>query len=225
MFWGCSHNPKTFLSHDAIILMMLSLVFSSLTLGFAFCAPPGVVTAEAVRRGLGRGFWPALWVGLGSMIGDGTWVIIALVGADFLVQNATARLLLGGIGTLFLVYLAVSALREAYKGELPAASNSERGDFATGMMLSLGNPFAVAFWLGVGSSTITTSVANPQGIHYVIFFLAIMAAALTWSFFLAWLITRGRRFIQPAFFRWVNLLCGLVLGYLAYRLFWDTLFR
>jgi len=70
---------------------MTTLFLSSLVLGIAFCAPPGIITAEAVRRGLARGFRPALWVELGSLNGDATWAIIALAGAAFVVQNAVAR--------------------------------------------------------------------------------------------------------------------------------------
>ena len=34
-------------------------------LAIAFCAPPGVITAETVRRGAARGFIPALFVQFG----------------------------------------------------------------------------------------------------------------------------------------------------------------
>jgi chemosensory pili system protein ChpE len=202
---------------------MTTLFLSSLVLGVAFCAPPGIITAEAVRRGLARGFWPALWVELGSLIGDATWAIIALAGAVFVVQNEVARLLLGIVGTLFLLHLAWSAIWSAKQGAVPQPKNATgRGDFVAGAVLSLGNPFAIAFWLGVGSSTITTHVPNPQWIHFVIFLCAFMLGGLAWCFFLAGLITWGRRFVTPIFFRGVNFLCGLFLGYFGLQLLWNT---
>jgi chemosensory pili system protein ChpE len=203
---------------------MTTLFLSSLLLGIAFCAPPGIITAEAIRRGLTRGFWPALLVELGSLIGDATWAIITLAGAAFVVQNMLARLALGLVGTLFLLHLAWSAIWSAKQGVVLQSKNATgRGDFATGAVLSLGNPFAIAFWLGVGSSTITTHVPNPQLIHFVIFFCAFMLGGLSWCFFLAGLITWGRRFMNPTFFRGVNLLCGLFLGYFGLQLLWNTL--
>lgn len=42
---------------------------STVGIGLAYCATPGAVNAEALRRGLARGFWPALLVQLGSLIG------------------------------------------------------------------------------------------------------------------------------------------------------------
>ena len=202
---------------------MTTLFLSSLMLGVAFCAPPGIITAEAVRRGLARGFWPALWVELGSLIGDATWAIIALAGAAFVVQNAVARLVLGIVGTLFLLHLAWSALGSAKQGAVPQPKNATgRGDFASGAILSLGNPFAIAFWLGVGSSAVTTHVPNPQLIHLVVFFCAFMLGGLSWCFFLASLITWGHQFVTPIFFRGVNFLCGLFLGYFGLQLLWNT---
>jgi chemosensory pili system protein ChpE len=56
---------------------MITLFLASFALGLAFCAPPGAITAEALRRGLARGFRPALLVELGSLIGDATWALIA----------------------------------------------------------------------------------------------------------------------------------------------------
>lgn len=203
---------------------MSSLFFSSLILGIAFCAPPGVVTAEALRRGLARGFRPALLVELGSLIGDATWAILTLAGAAFVVQNTPARLFLGIVGVGFLAYLAWSAIWGALRGGLPQTSHeNHRSDFVAGVLLSLGNPFAIAFWLGVGTSTIAASVANPQPVHSVVFFLAFMLGGFAWSFILAGLITWGRRFVTPAFFRGVNFLCGACLGYFGLNLLWNTI--
>jgi len=66
---------------------MLTLFTSSLLLGIVFCAPPGAIAAEAVRRGFAKGFRPALFVEFGSLVGDATWAIVALVGLAVLVQT------------------------------------------------------------------------------------------------------------------------------------------
>ncbi len=208
---------------------MPGLILSSFVLGIAFCAPPGVVTAESVRRGLRGGFWAALNLQLGSLIGDAVWALVALGGAAFLVQNAAARLALGAGGALVLLALAWSAFRDARGGAATSgaarssampqtAGGRGRGDFITGALLSLGNPFAIAFWLGVGGSAVSSRVADPQAVDYVVFFLSFMLGALAWAFFLAGLIARSQRAITPRFFRWVNIVCGLALMYFAINL-------
>lgn len=200
------------------------LILSSLALGVAFAAPPGIVTAETVRRGLARGFRPALLVQLGSLIGDATWAALALAGGAVLVQSVLARSLLSVAGTFILLYLAGSAFREARAGTLPETGRTAaQGDFVAGALLSLSNPYAVAFWLGVGTSAVFASVGVPRPVHLVIFFLAFMSGAMLWSLFLAGLVAWGYRFVNAAFFRWVNLLCGVALGYFGLVLFWNTL--
>lgn len=203
---------------------MSTLILSSVLLGIAFCAPPGAVTAEAIRRGVARGFKAALGIELGSLIGDAVWAIIALVGLAVIVQNDLARLLLGAVGVYFLLKLAWGALYDAWQGEMPKArAVDNHSDFITGAALSIGNPWAVAFWLGVGASTVTNAVAQPQTMHFVVFFVAFMAAATVYAFLMAALIAFGRRYINAGFFRVINLACGIFLGYFGVTLLINVL--
>ncbi len=199
----------------------MPLFISSFILAIAFCAPPGVVTAETVRRGFARGFWPALFVQVGSLIGDTTWATLALLGAAAFVQNWVMRLILSLAGIGFLLHLALKSIADARKAQvLGPASSSKRGDLATGMLLSLGNPFAIAFWVSVSTSIFAVVGGVPQPSHYLIFFSAFFLGLILWCFLLAGLIAWGRRFVTPAFFRWVNLACGLTLGAFAIQLSW-----
>src|SRR5512143_2877533 len=119
----------------------MSLFFSSFVLAIAFCAPPGVITAETVRRGAARGFFPALIVQFGSLVGDTTWAIIALTGLAFIVQNNLAKVILSLIGILLMLKLAWGAILDAREEkEIEGSSpHSHRGDFTNGAFLSLGN--------------------------------------------------------------------------------------
>src|SRR5215208_7299057 len=94
----------------------MALFISSFFLAIAFCAPPGVITAETVRRGAARGFIPALFVQFGSLVGDTTWAIIALTGLAFVIQNDIARAVLSLIGIGLMLKLAWDAFRDARSG-------------------------------------------------------------------------------------------------------------
>jgi chemosensory pili system protein ChpE len=201
----------------------MSLAISSFILGIVFCAPPGIITAETIRRGFARGFRPALLVQFGSLVGDSTWSLIALTGLAFLVQNSTAQILLSVVGMGIMIKLAWDALRAVRtSNEAPASSPaSQYGDFATGAVLSLSNPFNIVFWTGIGATAFSGIPEGPQLSHFVIFFVAFMTGAFLWCFFMAGLVAWGRRFITSAFFRWVNLACGLALGFFALQLGWK----
>jgi chemosensory pili system protein ChpE len=201
---------------------MLSLAVSSFILGIAFCAPPGIITAETIRRGLVRGFRPALFVQFGSLVGDTTWSLIALTGLAFLVQNNTVRIILSVLGIILLLKLAGDALNSArINAEIQSAPASERGDFATGALLSLGNPFNIVFWTGIGATAFSGISGSPQPSHFVTFFLAFMTVAFLWCFLMAGLVAWGKQWRTQNFFRWVNLVCGVILIYFAVQLGWQ----
>lgn len=201
----------------------MTLFISSFFLAIAFCAPPGVVTAETVRRGAARGFFPALFVQFGSLVGDTTWAMIALTGLAFIVQNDVAKAVLSLAGIVLMLKLAWDAFKDARHGkELDMTSPvSSRSDFANGAFLSLGNPLNIVFWTGLGSTVFASLSGSPQPIHFVIFFAGFLGGAILWCFFMAGLIAWGRKFVTPTFFRWVNLACGTALGFFALQLGWK----
>jgi chemosensory pili system protein ChpE len=202
---------------------MTSLFISAIGLGIAFSAPPGAVTAESLRRGMICGFWAVLFVQFGSLIGDAFWAIAALVGTAFLVQNVPAQLVLGMVGTILLLRLAWGALRDAHSGAMPGENEytSSKGHFMTGALISLANPWAVAFWLGLGGAVTALKGNNAQADTLVIFFCGFMTGAVFWCFFVSGLIAWGRGFITPRFFRLINLVCGIGLGYFGLSLLWK----
>ena len=198
----------------------MSLFLSSFILAIAFCAPPGVITAETVRRGAARGFLPALFVQFGSLVGDTTWAIIALTGLAFIVQNDIARAILSLIGIGLMLKLAWDAFRAARSGKDLKGSSvpSRRGDFANGAFLSLGNPLNIVFWTGLGTTAFASLSGSPQPVHFAIFFAGFLSGAVVWCFIMAGLVAWGRRFVTASFFRWVNVSCGIALGYFALQL-------
>lgn len=201
---------------------MLSLYTSSFIIGIAFCAPPGIVTAETIRRGLARGFQAAFFIQIGSLVGDSTWAIIAMSGLNILIQNRIAFLILATLGFSLLGYLAWSALRDAYlSSELPKINNSDKSDLLTGALLSLSNPFAIVFWLGIGTSVFSGYSGKIESIHYAIFFGGFLSGAILWCFFIAGLVAWGHHLMTPLFFRLVNLICGLALTYFSLTLLWQ----
>jgi chemosensory pili system protein ChpE len=207
------------------LLEVMSLFFSSFILAIAFCAPPGVITAETVRRGAARGFFPALFVQFGSLVGDTTWAIIALSGLAFLVQNNIAKIILGLIGILLMLKLAWNAIKDARQGkELDTSpTESTRGDFANGAVLSLGNPMNIVFWTGLGTTVFASISGRPQPAHFVIFFAGFLSGAVLWCFVMAGLVAWGRRFVTGTFFRRVNAVCGVALVFFAFQLGWNLI--
>jgi chemosensory pili system protein ChpE len=166
-----------------------------------------------------------LLVQFGSLIGDTTWAIIALTGLAFIIQNNAAKIILSLIGMVLLLKLAMDAIRDARHGsELRAGdSASHRGDFANGAFLSLGNPMNIVFWTGLGTTIFASISGEPRPVDLAIFFAGFLSGAILWCFIMAGLVAWGRRFVTQNFFRWVNIACGIALGFFALQLGWRLL--
>lgn len=209
---------------------LAALYLSTAGLGLAFSAPPGVVTAESVRRGLQGGFRPALLVQLGSLIGDAFWAVLAFSGVALLVEHRPVRLVLSLIGAVFLLRLGWRALGAALGTAAPAAalgggsSAALQNAFIRGAALSLSNPFALAFWLGAGGGA--AALAPGRAGHdpvFVVAFAGFMSGSIVWCVSLAALVAWGRSLLRPSLFRLIDGLCGLAFGYYGLQLGLKTM--
>ena len=202
--------------------MTSGLLASAVLLGLVFSATPGAVNAESLRRGIARGFRPALAVQLGSLMGDMVWAAVALSGTAFLVRDRPLALGLGIVGACFLLRQAFAAFRGAVRGDTQQVSPSRaRGDFITGSFFSLTNPFALAFWLGLGAGVAADAHASlPAAVGFCAGFFT---GALIWCTAFAALVSTGRRYANSHILRAVDALTGIALSYFGIRLLWRTL--
>ncbi|HLW48753.1 MAG TPA: LysE family transporter [bacterium] len=197
---------------------MDALFWTAFALGLAFCAPPGAVMAEALRRGIHRGFGGALLTELGSLVGDATWAALALSGVAYLAVYRPVSAGLAALGVLLLFYLAARAFRDAWVSAGPVTDAPASGsDLAAGAALSLSNPQNIAFWLGMGGGAVAALGATRQQL-LTVFFAAFMLACLAWCFFMAVMIAWGRRFLTGRWYRWINVACGTAMAYFGVKL-------
>ena len=90
------------------------------------------------------------------------------------------------------------------------------------MLISLGSPFQIAFWLGIGGSAIAVLVPNPGPIDFLVFFVGYVVGGIVWSFAYSGLVAYGRRFITPRLYSGINMACGIMMVYFAIVLLWST---
>lgn len=201
--------------------MIITLIITAIGLGIAYAAAPGAVNTEAIRRGALHGARSTLFVETGSLIGDSLWALLALTGVTFFARVLAVQIVLGIAGGCFLLRLAWIALYEAIAnhGSSPVSTSARRGDFATGVVFGLANPVGLAFWSGVGSSVAASGIV---GVQFVLFFAGFFAGASIWCLGISAGMRWGRKWLRPGMFRWINALCGLVLGYFGIRILWST---
>ena len=202
---------------------METLFVAAFAMSVAFAAQPGVIAFEALRRGVAHGFSAALRVELGSLLGDGLWALIALLGASILFQNRLMTLALGMVGCAMLLRFAWEAW-QASRGDVAlAGAGSDRSNhLLAGALLSLSNPQNITFWLGMSGTIIGFGFLDPQPSHLLVFLAGFMIAQVCWCFFFAALVEFGRRLLTQRLFRLVNLACAVGLGCLGMSLLLQT---
>ena len=196
---------------------MLTIFFYALVFGFVFCLSPGAVLAETLRRGLLQGFTPALLVQIGSLVGDAVWAVIGLTGIALLIQHDAVRVPLTVVCALYLAWLGIRSLIDAW--HLPQASNapasSGKNALAVGAAISLANPKNIVYWGALGSALSGIVGTTPSHGQTLMFFAGFMLASVLSCFLIAALVNLLRKNASALWQRISYGACGVVLIYLA----------
>lgn len=162
----------------------------------------------------------------GSLVGDAVWAVVGLSGAGILMQIPTIRGVVGMAGAALLAWLGFQALRDAWQNHQPPTAPSSVGnDFATGAVLSLTNPQAVAYWIAFGAS-IQAIIGHAAAFsEFAVFFGGFMIACVVYCFLAAAVISGARSLLTDKLYRSVNSVCGAALVGFAITLLYDTVGR
>lgn len=165
----------------------MSLFLTAVFLGLIYNALPGPVFAESMKRGLTGGYFPALYVQLGSLLGDSLWAVLGLMGIGLLMQIDSLRIPLGIFGSLYLFYLAIDCWQHSQSSQL-ASYSTDSSALTSGALISLTSPHNIAYWAAMGSALGSFGIHSPDWWDYSIFFAGFMASCIAWCFLCAGLI-------------------------------------
>ena len=181
-----------------------------LLMGFAYMASPGPITSETLRRGTIFGFPAAISFQLGGMIGHLLYALLAYSGVQVLLKMGQMQLILGIFSACLLLYLGISSikdrnlfLKEVDEGGKPGCSIINT--FFAGGLISITNPFAIAFWLSLSSQA--KNIPVDSEIFLAGFFISLTAVAGIIVILASYLMKRIDM-------KWSKLIisgCGLVL--------------
>jgi len=200
---------------------MFSLLpfFLGIAAGAAYCAPVGPVNVEIVRRGLTMGFLAAFLVALGSVIGDGFWAAVGILGSTLLMESLSLRVAIGALGVVVVLILSWTAFRAARRDPDYHLTDPprKRTGFIAGVVLSMANPFAVFFWLWLAASMASLGLDRNHHAARVSFFAGLVTGAIAYGLALSGVVSWSRRFVSSHVIRRINL--GAAIGLLALAVF------
>lgn len=129
---------------------LIGLVVATAVIGLV----PGPIVGALVGRALYGGLKSTFGFLTGVFIADLVWLMAAVSGLGFVAATySSVFLVIKYVGALYLVYLGVQALRAAFsknsKLDVAIPKPRRRGmGFISGLLVTLGNPKLVAFYVG-----------------------------------------------------------------------------
>lgn len=119
---------------------------------FIAAAIPGPGMTAIVARALGSGFRETFFMGLGLVLGDTIYLTAVILGLAFLAQTFTEIFIVIKIaGALYLAYIAWKLWTAGLLPQDVAAkkSNSIGMSFLSGLLVTLGNPKTMLFYVAL----------------------------------------------------------------------------
>ena len=168
-----------------------------LGLGLAAGLAPGPLHVLVLTTSMRRGFAAGTRVAIAPLLTD-VFVVTAGVLAVGALPDGAVRVLAVG-GGVFIIYLGLDALRwrSSERDDVTPAV-----DLGRGFLTNLLNPHPWLFWLGVGGPLLRSawqaSVVSAIG-FLVAFYLLLVGTKVLFAL----VASRGTRFIEAAWYRWL----------------------
>jgi len=193
-----------------------ALVLRGFILGFTIAAAVGPISLLVIRRTIAQGQLYGLVSGLGVATADATYGAIAAFGlaaiTDVLVD---ARVVLGLVGGLFLLWMAWQTIRSSPTEAATSAPTGRRGyagAYLSILALTMANPMTIlsfgALFAGLG----VTSGATGDAAFVVI---GVLLGSAAWWVVLTAVVGRLRSRMTATWIHRINLVSGLLIGAFA----------
>jgi threonine/homoserine/homoserine lactone efflux protein len=222
---------------------VLTLSFVVALSGAVMPGPLFTYTIAKAVQAPRRGFLVGLWVCLGHAALEALLITGLLAGLSELLHSRLLIWVVGGLGSLLLLYMGVGQLRDAIRGRVPqlaaggspvpgvapAAAASPAGTApaaATGLqrlpsavggaVVSMSNPYWWIWWATVGSAFLVQyRIGWGTWPLLAAFFLGHEAGDLAWYLTVSSLLHWGRRRISPRLYRGILAACGIFVSAFA----------
>jgi len=195
------------------------LLFSYFILGITLAAPIGPVNSARIDKGIKNGFWHAWFVGVGSMLADGIFMLMVYLGFVHFIEIPVVQIFLWLFGGFVLIYSGVEGMAKAGAITLSDIRHKESvaKSFGTGFLMSITSPLSILFWIGIYGSVLAKTAAATEATDLLIYSSMIFLGLTCWDVFVAMLATGFRRYLNDSSLKAISIISGLsLLGFGAY---------
>jgi threonine/homoserine/homoserine lactone efflux protein len=191
--------------------MDLSFLARGLAIGFTVAAGVGPISLLTIRRTLAHGRRYGLVSGLGVALADASYGGIAAFGLTAATSLLVgARVALGLIGGVFLVWLAIRTIRARPAEHVVETDDRPglAGAFLSIYGLTMTNPMTILSFAGIFAGL---GLAGHGGAEAALLTIGVFLGSSLWWVALTAIVGRLRTRLTPRMLVWVNRLSGAVL--------------
>jgi threonine/homoserine/homoserine lactone efflux protein len=198
---------------------LLPFVLETVLISLSGVMSPGPVTAVTVGKGNESPHAGAL-VAIGHGMVEFPLIVAVFMGFGYLVDLFYVRTTIALLGGGLLLYMGIGMLR-SIKGAHAQKERYDRFPMLAGVLLSVGNPFFLIWWVTVGAALIVRAVQyGPWGLG--ILALSHWLCDFLWLYFLSVLSFKGGRFLGKRFQEIVFAVCGVFLLFFGGKYVFDA---
>lgn len=203
---------------------MISIILHAIALGLLLSIMIGPVFFLLINTSIKKGFKPAVYLAAGVALSDCIYILIAYFGSELIVslnKNNSTIGLIGGI--ILIVFGVVSILKKVELDpeeiKLPDDSKTLLIDTGKGFIMNALNPFVFVFWMG--AITALNAGKAVEHSYAIIFFTLVIVTVFSTDLLKAYLASKLKKLLTPAFLNWMNRASGFALICYGIKLIYD----
>jgi threonine/homoserine/homoserine lactone efflux protein len=190
----------------------VSIFFLSFFIAFSGALAPGPLLVSVVHESTKQGAKSGPLIILGHALLEIGMIICIIFGFTRFINSLFLIRTISLIGSGVLVYSGVSMLKalSSFSISLDNTDKKQKNLVATGITMSIANPYWTIWWLTIGLGLILSAQKN--GFYAIIvFFLGHILADFSWYAFVSVVISKNKRFITEKVYRAITSTCAFIL--------------
>ena len=205
------------------------LLLTGIAIGLSVTAPLGPVNILVIRNAIRRGFAVAFLTGLGAVVADGVYAVIAAYGvrsaAHAITDYARPLMIAGG------VLLAVIGIRLArarltlaeLQAQEPPSGPQIAGKMLTAFTLTLTNPGVFFGFLAIFGTMNAVLRLNDSAGRPPVVVAGVAIGGILWWLFLSFVVSRFKARISEKTFDRINRWTGVLIAAFGFALLMEAL--
>lgn len=205
------------------------LLATGIAIGLSVAAPLGPVNILVIRNAIRRGFPVAFLVGLGSVLADGVYAVVAAYGVSSIARFITAYAHpLMAVGGMLLVILGVRLARAHLplgdlQLEAPPRGRQVAGKMATAFALTITNPGVFFGFLAIFGTMNAVLRLDESALRPPTVVAGVVLGGALWWLFLSFTVSRFRARVSEAMFDRINRWTGILIAAFGFALLMEAL--